>query len=985
MKTHPKLNRSLVGRVLAVAGLFLFPALGFAQSGGTVTGTVTDQASSGFLVAAEVRLAGTDRTVVTGRDGSFVMDNVPAGAQRLEVTYVGRKSRTVPVAVAAGRTVTANIELTESDVLVLEAFTVESVREGQARAINQQRTSNTISSIISADAIGNLPDRTVADALTRLPGVNVVVEGGEAAFASIRGTDAQHNSVTLDGDRFTTSGGSATETQTQGDNRAVDLSLIPSEMVGGIEVIKALTADRDADSFGGTVNLVTRSAYDIRRRSINGKIEYIHNQFRDKSGRTGTITYTDVLNQARTFGVSATLTYRKEDRSLNEYEISYYQPNAIPVGTSGSGTPMALPAVGVEGMDQFDTRLTDRTTEKFGGTANFDWKLSPTTELHLRTFYNRNEDESIRYRSRIRGMARWNATSTNVRASGGEARFTRLYDNRANEQDVYRLSFDGKTKLDSGRLDYGIIYGDSTLKGSMIRHTFDTPSSTERRRYDWSWDRSDPWIPRVIVTHRDTGRSAFEHNPTDNRLSAIRFHRGQDEESDLTSRLDYLFNQSIGGRSVDWKVGAKFRGKERQSRPSLIDYGAPTTGALMRTEADFTPIAEPRNLFLGTMPTAGRYYSQKEILAHFEANRAAFTTPSGEELRRLEARKYDAAEDILAGYAMGSTKFDRLEVIAGVRWEQTETSYTWVTAPGGPRSGGNRYDDLYPSVVFNYRFNKNVVVRAAWTNTLSRPSYGELVPYDSPDDTAPDVGGTAPGEFPVTYVKRFLGNDKLRAQQSENFDLSFEYYFQPTGVLSVALFRKDITDFIYRNQTVIPPATPGGTTTLIFQNRNGSRGKVNGLEISWQHALTFLPGPLAGLGLNINATFIDGSSTFIETAVAPPHARISVKQDFLPSQPERIYNAQLWWERYGFTARVAVNYTSSFVRDSGGLTGSSINPSAERWDASLSYRINERFTVYAEGKNLTEEVKAWYAGTPNRPEEWDFTGRIFTGGIRFRF
>src|SRR6185369_3416667 len=122
------------------------------------------------------------------------------------------------------------------DVVVLEAVTVESVREGQSRAINQQRTASTIKNIISADAIGNLPDRTVGEALARLPGVNVV----DDQWANVRGSSAEHNAVTLDGDRLTASADTVEATSVQYDTRAVDLSLIPAEMVGGIEVIKTL-------------------------------------------------------------------------------------------------------------------------------------------------------------------------------------------------------------------------------------------------------------------------------------------------------------------------------------------------------------------------------------------------------------------------------------------------------------------------------------------------------------------------------------------------------------------------------------------------------------------------------------------------------------------------------------------------------------------------------------------------------------------------
>jgi len=107
--------------------------------------------------------------------------------------------------------------------------------------------------------------------------------------------------------------------------------------------------------------------------------------------------------------------------------------------------------------------------------------------------------------------------------------------------------------------------------------------------------------------------------------------------------------------------------------------------------------------------------------------------------------------------------------------------------------------------------------------------------------------------------------------------------------------------------------------------------------------------------------------------------------NFLPEQPEKVYNAQLWWERFGITARVAVNFIDEFVRTSGGLTSFSVNNTATRWDASLSYRVNKRFSIYVEGRNLTEEVTSWYATTPNRPEDYSFTGAIYTAGIKFRF
>ena len=961
-------------RLLGLAALFAAPLA--AQSTGSINGVVTDQAMNSFLVGAEVRIVGSNLATATSRDGSFSLAGVPAGSRTVEVSYLGRKTKTVAVTVPAGGTATANVALADTDVIVLEAVTVESVREGQSRAINLQRTANSLRNIISADAIGNLPDRTVGEALSRLPGVNVV----DDQFANVRGTSAEHNAVTLDGDRLpAATSESAEATSVQYDNRSVDLSLIPAEMVGGIEVIKALTPDMDPDSFGGTINLVTRSAFELKERSINGKAEYIHNTFRKQPGRAASLTYMDILDKARTLGLSATFTYRQEDRMYNDYEIAYYDPTLIPVGSSG--TPGAIAAVGDQGIENFDPRLNFRDITKLGATVNLDWKASDSTELHFRTFYEDTETKGGKFRIRFSALSRWNAASTATLQSGAQMRFRNYYEDGVREQDALRLGLEGKTRLPgAGTLKYGVRWGDSDQSAVRQRYFFEFPSNTERRAYSWRIDRSNPKFPVASMTHIATGQDGLYTALSDRKIAAFRITNGRDGETDLTANLDYSFNQPLAGQNVEWKVGAKTRGKDRNSRPSIDDFNVPT--GTVPTMAMFPVFTEPRNLLSGSLASMGPFVSLPDVAAYFRNNRSAFAYLPGSDLRNLDARKYDVNEDILATYAMATTKFDQLEVIAGLRWEQTETGYNWLTDPTGASKGKQRYANFHPSLLFNYRFNRNLVARFAYTNTISRPAYGDLIPYRAIDDTQGESGngGLEPGDYPET-TKIFLGNAKLKAQRSENFDLSIEYYLPQGGVLSAAVFRKNLTDLIFRSQW----KNPTDPYTIYFQERNGSSGKATGLELSWQQALTFLPKPLDGFGVNLNATFIKGSSVLDELVPGTTATYRPYNVDFLPEQPKKVYNAQLYWEKFGITARVAVNFIDEFVRTSGGLTAFSVNNKATRWDASLSYRLNKRFTIYVEGRNLTEEVTSWYATTPSRPEDYTFTGAIYTGGIKFRF
>jgi TonB-dependent receptor len=975
MNTAPRGHRPTLRRQLAayLALTLLTPAAAFAD--GTITGTLKNASHGGPVPGASIRLSPGNRETVTNRAGEFQFPQVPAGTYTLEANYLGLDPATTTVRVADGQTARADTQI-GGTAIVMEAVTVESIREGQARAINQQRTASMIMNIISADAIGNLPDRTVGEALARLPGVNVV----DDSWANIRGTPAEHNAVTLDGDRFAVSGSDLDSTSVTTDNRAVDLSLIPAEMVGGIEVIKALTPDLDADSFGGTINLVSRSAFDLKERSVNGKFEYIRNTFRRQPGRAASVTYMDILDKARTLGVSATFTYRQEERMTNSYEFSYYDANVIPVGTSS--TPSAIAAVGDQAMEGYDTRLNFRDIRKYGATVNLDWKLADATELHLRTFYEDSQTDGGRYRNRFRSLARIDATSTAVLQRGAEVRFQNYFENGRTNQDLLRLGVDGKTRLaQGGTLKYGVRYNDTHADFDRNRFIFAPPGSTQRRAYSWTIDRRDPVLPVVTMTHLATGQNGFYGPLTDRTLSAIRFHKSTEDESDLTANLDYVFNQTLGGRNLEWKAGTKWRSKERNLRPRIEDQLRPS-GATTPTFADFPVVAEPRNLLSGSQATMGPYIGLRDVINYYRANPTQFSATSSSETIRLEARKYDVEEDILAAYGMASTKFAKLEAIAGLRWERTKTGYHWLADPLGASRGSRSYDSVHPSLLLNYRFNRQFVARFAYTNTLSRPSYGDLVPYRSTADTQEEsgTGGLDPTAYPETN-KVFLGNANLKAQRSENFDLSLEYYLRQGGVLSVALFRKDLTAVIFRAQW----KNASDPFTIYFQERNGSKGKASGVELSWQQALTFLPKPLDGFGVNVNATFIDGSSVLEELVPGTISSYRPLNVNFLPEQPEKVYNAQLWWEKFGITARVAVNFIDEFVRTSGGLTSFSVNNTATRWDASLSYRVNKRFSIYVEGRNLTEEVTSWYATTPSRPEDYTFTGAIYTAGIKFRF
>ncbi len=218
----------------------------------TLRGRVSNLATGASLEGAVVQIAGTDRTSATERDGTFVFTGVPAGPVTLKVTYPGLDDATTAVMVAGTGTTTQDFALT-AEVYKMEAFAVTGLREGNAAAIARQEAALTVGNSVSTDAYGNIAKGDMGSFLQRLPGI-VGEYGGSAVDAiMVRGLSPEFTSVMMDGTRTASA---------NPDSRSQLVSGLAAGSIESVEVIKTPTADMDADSLGGVVNLRTRSGFD---------------------------------------------------------------------------------------------------------------------------------------------------------------------------------------------------------------------------------------------------------------------------------------------------------------------------------------------------------------------------------------------------------------------------------------------------------------------------------------------------------------------------------------------------------------------------------------------------------------------------------------------------------------------------------------------------------------------------------------------------
>jgi len=241
----------------------------------------------------------------------------------------------------------------------LEELLVLGQRSSQASAINQQRVSNRISNVVSADAIGQFPDQNAAESLQRLPGLSIERDQGEGRFVGIRGIDPNLNNVTINGLNIPSP---------ESGVRSVALDVIPSELIQTLEVSKSVTPDMDGDAIGGSVEVTSVSAFDKQQDTASITVQGSQNDLRDEVSPKVSGTITQKLSPD--WGVAAALSYFDRDFGSDNVESN--------------------------GDDEVEQRQYTITRERLGAAVNLDYRPDFNNQYYLRTLYSEFSDEEYR-------------------------------------------------------------------------------------------------------------------------------------------------------------------------------------------------------------------------------------------------------------------------------------------------------------------------------------------------------------------------------------------------------------------------------------------------------------------------------------------------------------------------------------------------------------------------------------------------------------
>jgi iron complex outermembrane receptor protein len=984
-------SRALLRLLVILAGVGLVsPA--FAQATGVVSGRVYHAGTSGYVRNAEVRVEGTNLVAYTEDAGFYRIAGVPAGEATLTVTYTGAQPATVRVGVSAGQVATRDVELQSTllaagagrdAVVTLGAFVVASEREGNAKAIMDQRAALNAKSVVATDNYGDLTMGDVGEFMKYLPGVALDYLEVDTNAVRIGGLDPKYATFTQDGNRMA-AGNPSFDANSRG-NTFEQMSITGIE---SIEVNNTLTASMEADSAAGNINLRSKNAFDRKGRQIVYQLyamgtsdavtlarEYLPDDRKHhKVFPAGQLGYADVFLGGR-LGVEANASYNKsfifQDRHQLEY--NYTNPDR-PVITGLMWRP------------------GPKVATRIAGTFSLDYKVTPEIVFSLRSSYSHYDVEFFNQYTWLRANVAQitpDSTLTKVTALATNNANTRLgteYSHRHNYNDTYTIGPKFEFKRGSLTLTLGGSYSRSLTRNTDMEDGFFRNTNNRLTRMSWTAERSGTqetaWTIRQLsgrdwTVAENWGRDdAFANNILSNA------NRGK------AQNFSGYLNGKKAFRLLELPIELKAGLAARLSTHALTSGDQQWTYVGPNGQLNSPVLATQKYRFDPQMggnvidqnwradDTYGMYRLYQEHPEWFTPNTVTNFTN-----RLIGARS--VKEQIDSAYVEGNSRWRDFRFNGGLRFERTRTTariwdplpdsvvraagYTANTIPfvlykyrNGERSTRyGDYDNLFLSGGVKYSITRNLVAQLSASESILRPNYDNLAGITSINDTNQTVTVPNPGLEPELSRKSFA---------------SLQYYFEPAGMIGVSAYRLDIENQLSARSSITPEQAGFGNepeyasyTFLSYLNGEG-KAHTNGVSAEYNQQLTFLPGALKGLSVfgSITRTIADRQ----QLRLAPKSANGGVRY------------------RYGrFNVQVRSTWQAARLLS---ISTSAVN--GQVWakertlvDLSGGYKLSRNLELMLSVRNVFNAPAEQYSNEPGRLQLFDVYGSLWNFGIKGTF
>ncbi len=949
----------------------------------------------------------------------------------------------------------------------IEVIAVTGIRGSLIKAMDTKRSSEGIVDAISAEDIGKFPDTNLAESLQRISGVSIDRVNGEGSKVSVRGFGPDFNLVTLNGRQMPVTTGS----------RSFDFANIASDSISGVEVHKTSFASNPTGGIGSTINVETlrplstpgmkatanlamvddrstdkgsatpefsgiysntfddnkfgvlvSGSYQEREsgnqqanvgtgwRSFSGKVD---NDWGAGTAEWGGVPQTGQVNRPGPndiYSVPQTTIYKFEEQQRvrtngqlvlqyspvdsvkatvdytymrNDIDTQYNDVSAwytfVPSQNVWTDGPISSPLIYSETYDakqDLSMGAGDYGVRNESGSLGFNLEWQPTDRLQLE-FDAHQSDAEFKPNS-IYGSSNTLSTAGFVRTSaatdftgdlpalavgGGNAilpsdmRVTgSVFGNSTNKSEIDQYQVKAKYDLeDAGSIDFGLMLTD------VDNHS----KSVNVQRNDWggvgkAGDFEDSWFPAGTIHDR------FSANKGD-------FSTASGRSFELLNKIFFWDFRSVRDRAEQLYTPAGFQGEG--------DCGT-----------NFCPSTDYAR-------DTDRYTMEESKAGYVQYNLA----------REWNGRPFD----LHIGMRFESTEVTSTSAVAGYKGADWIADTEIALVASGQREYQTQYgeyDYLLPNFNFNIEAIDDVMVRAAYSETIGRPDYTSIQGGTVLATLANRAGGGGSA-----------GNPGLLPLESKNIDFSVEWYYAPSSYTAVGYFRKETSNFISNSKvdvTIAGIANPtngkkynealaavgadaaairnwifanyandpsvnvadkkisgvaGEDELLVFKidtPANGDRSEtISGWEFTVQH--TFAQ---SGFGVIGNYTVVDSGSVYDNFLLKDQPALIGLSDTA---------NAIVFYENDGFQARIAYNWRDEFLNSRGQDTGA--NPkyteAYSQIDASVSYELPqvEGLTLYLEALNITDEYIRVHGRAKEQVLSLVETGARYSIGARYTF
>lgn len=951
----------------------------FGQGSGNIKGIVTDKLSSDPLIGANVFLEGTSLGGAANINGEYYIQNAPAGKYNLIIKYIGYKQQSMPITVVADRTLGIDIEL-EYVAIESEEIKVTAQAIGQMSAINQQLSSETIKNVVSSDKIQDIPDVNAAESVARLPGISLIRSGGEGQKVAIRGMSPKYNVMMVNGVRMQS---------TDRDDRSVDLNMISSNILDGIEVTKAITADMDADAVGGTVNLRLGKA----DKDFKGK-------FSLQDG------YGSVAENFDNYKMNGFLSTRLFDDKLG-VQISgsadRYDRYSDNLGASYTTNEESIIVDGLVDIDLANASITDnvRDRQRLSGSLIFDYQFE-NGSLFLNNFIsNLAEDQIIQSNSLGLSDYSLNSNTTAVEMSN-----TVLSNALQGEYNLYGIKMDFSLsnsiskQYRPGDLVMNVIPQNGVSGFTTTANEKSTPSEFLNNVNVFDILRVN-YVRETTRDVEEAERTAILNFElpfylTDNISGKVKLggkyrhiNRDNDETQNYIKPDRHWESQQFTIRMMDENLWPEL-GLEQS------DAGSGIRASLFQ-DNDY----DIGNFLSGEEGVNDLYYTGDVSKMEHYVNLAKQYDSFFDDPQNSYQRDYNYTAEVSAFYLMTEINITKyIMLLPGIRYERYFTDYlAYQTEKWGP----NWYDyrnekvtskrdneDWFPQLHVRIKPTDWLDIRLASTQSIIYPDYRAISPfYYYNTNTGPDLS---------------LGNTELKSAKSSNYDIYASVYDNYIGLFTAGLFYKEVENLIttYSFDTkdsekinnTVSLGTGSNTAVSTWINLEGD-SYVRGFELDWQTHFWYLPSFLQGLVLNINYTHMESETDypfqiFVKqgTGIFAPYVAVdSSRSGRMPDQPDDILNTTIGYDYKGFSARLSFVFQGNVI--------SSIADREEldeytadyyRWDLLLQQDLPlEGMQVYFNFSNITNRPDRSYTSILEKLGSVNYYGRTADLGVRYEF